>query len=181
MDMNNRPQPMSGGMWQNQGYPIPMNWNMPSINPWTMQIQPTQPQTYNYQPPSQPQQAPPQPTQQTAPQPVQQPAPQTPQSNTQHHISSARVVVSQDEIKPNEIPMDDSITIFLQDDLNRVYGKRWTNNGTVENLEYVRVDNTAQQSAAPAQSFSNEGLDEFRAEVNARFDQMSDMLKKWLE
>ena len=182
MDANYIYRQQAGQTTGGTPWPTPSNWNFPTINPWWQQPVITTPipvQPMLSQQPAQPQQQ--QPVQQ--PQQVQQPqaTPQpAPQSNTQHRISSARVVVSQDEIKPNEIPMDDSITIFLQDDLNRIYGKRWTNNGTVENLEYARVNNESQQTAVPAPS-SNEALEEFRSEVNSKFDQVFEMLKKWLE
>lgn len=60
-----------------------------------------------------------------------------PQQQTKNRISSVRIIGSPDDIKADEIPMDDSISLFMQDDLSVIYGKRWTNNGVVENLRFV--------------------------------------------
>lgn len=58
--------------------------------------------------------------------------------NTKHSVSLARVVNSPDEIKPNEIPNDGSLSIFVNDDLNSIYVKRWLNDGSVDNLCFVQ-------------------------------------------
>lgn len=72
---------------------------------------------------------------------TQQPSQQS--SQMENVVSSVRVVKTPDEIKADEILMNGNISLFLQDDLNVVYGKRWTNNGTIENMRFVReVDNT---------------------------------------
>lgn len=52
-------------------------------------------------------------------------------------ISSVRVVKSPDDIKVDQIPMNDKVSLFMQDDMSVIYGKRWTNNGTIENLRFV--------------------------------------------
>lgn len=52
-------------------------------------------------------------------------------------ISSVRVVKSPDDIKVDQIPMNDKVSLFMKDDMSVIYGKRWTNNGTIENLRFV--------------------------------------------
>lgn len=62
----------------------------------------------------------------------------TPQPQvTNNKVSSVRVVKSQDEILADEIPGDGTISLFVQDDLKVIHGKRWTNNGTVDNMRFV--------------------------------------------
>lgn len=65
------------------------------------------------------------------------------QQNTQSEQQSdekvlpIRVITSPDDIKVDQIPMNDKISLFIQDDMSIIYGKRWTNNGTIENLRFV--------------------------------------------
>lgn len=64
--------------------------------------------------------------------------PLTPQNQqTNNVVSSIRVVKSSDDIKPNEIPANGDISLFLQDDLSVIYGKRWVNDGSVDNMRFV--------------------------------------------
>lgn len=74
------------------------------------------------------------------------------EKKTENSVSSVRVIKSPNEIKADEILMNGDISLFLQDDLGVVYGKRWTNNGTIENLNFVRVDDTVQNNSGTAGS-----------------------------
>ena len=56
----------------------------------------------------------------------------------ENKVSTVRVVKTPNEIKADEILMNGDISLFLQDDLNVVYGKRWTNNGTIDNMRFIR-------------------------------------------
>lgn len=106
-----------------------MNWNMPT-NPmatmWYYNLMNLMNNNTNNQNNAQPAQNQPN---------TQQPTSQVQQMD--NSVSSVRVVKSQDEIKAEEIPMNDSISLFLQDDLSIIYGKRWTNNGGVDNMRFV--------------------------------------------
>lgn len=128
----------------------PMNWNMPT-NPIAMMWLQNVMNAMNNQSNSQ----------QTAQNPQNQTTPQsdTQTQQTKNKVSSVRVVKSPDEIKPNEIPSDGSISLFVNDDLGIIYGKRWTNNGTVDNMRFVKYDAEEPQvqnnEESPNQSKSN--------------------------
>lgn len=116
----------------------PMNWNMPT-NPmaamWMNNLasmmnnanssQNAQNQTTNQQPTTQSKQ-------------------------TENTVSAVRVIKGPSEIKPDEILMNGNISMFLQDDLEVVYGKRWTNDGIIENMRFVRSDDESKKHAVVA-------------------------------
>lgn len=52
-------------------------------------------------------------------------------------ILPVRIVKSPDDIKVDQVPMNDKISLFMQDDMSVIYGKRWTNNGSIENLRFI--------------------------------------------
>lgn len=114
-----------GGMNQRP----PMNWNMPT-NPMAAMWYNFMNQMNNQNNQNNQQAA----QNQSQPQQQQQVAAD---QQTNNKISLVRVIKSTDDIKPNEIPSDGSISLFLMDDLGAIYGKCWTNNGTVKNLRFV--------------------------------------------
>lgn len=75
------------------------------------------------------------------PQPSTSPAnpAQAPISQTVNQISSARVITSLDDIKPSEVPVDDTTRIFMTDDLQTIYAKKWDNTGELRNMVFQRV------------------------------------------
>lgn len=106
------------------------NWNIPT-NPMYAMWMSNMANMMNNQNMTQPQQ--PQQNQNDS-QPVQPP------SKTDINEPAVRMISSPDEIKADEIPMNGSIRLFLQEDMNVIYGKRWTNNGVIENIRFVRED-----------------------------------------
>lgn len=127
MQQNGGPNPPNQGSPQRQ----PMNWNTPT-NPMAAMWQANlmnlmNGQNNNTQPA------------QNQSQPAVTPAQQ---SDDGVKVSSVRIIKSPDEIRADEIPMNGGISLFVQDDLNVIYGKRWTNNGTVENKRFVLEDDT---------------------------------------
>ena len=74
---------------------------------------------------------------------VQQPQPAQPMTmqpqaqQPQPTFVQGRVVESEGDIKPNEIPMDGSVTFFPKSDYSVVFGKTWTENGTIRSMRYL--------------------------------------------
>lgn len=76
-------------------------------------------------------------------QPVQQP------QQTESMDPAVRIIKSPDEIKADEIPMNGSLRLFLQEDMKVIHGKHWTNNGVIENIRFVREDEPEKEVKNP--------------------------------
>ena len=48
-----------------------------------------------------------------------------------------RMIYSPDEIVPQEVPMDGSVSLFPMNDWSCVYGKWWTSNGQIQTVKFV--------------------------------------------
>lgn len=48
-----------------------------------------------------------------------------------------RTVQNESEIKPNEVSMDGSVSLFPTTDLSCIYAKQWTANGTIVTAKYI--------------------------------------------
>lgn len=149
-------QQQNGMNSTNQGNPSqPMNWNMPT-NPmaswWynTMNNQNNNQQSTQNQPQSQPS--------------------VTQTQEVDNQVSSVRVIKSPDEIKAEEIPMNGTIGLFLQDDLSVIYGKRWTGDGVVDNLRFV-LENADQKEVVHSSDVSNSTIN-----PDALFEKISEMI-----
>lgn len=100
------------------------------------------------------------------------------QQQTEPAISSARVIKSPEEIKPDEILMNGSVSLFLQDDLNVVYGKRWTNNGVIENIRFVREDPVPVEQPSQSTSVSSINLEELAKQISDMIDGKLEIFKR---
>ena len=60
---------------------------------------------------------------------------------------AGRVVSSEKDIRPNEVPMDGSTAIFPQADRSCIHVKWWGNNGLIEGVTYVLQQSENQQTA----------------------------------
>lgn len=112
-----------------------MNTNGIAVNPNQYQW-PQAPYFANYgqvQPPYIP------PVQPTRPQTVQ---PSTQMANTMNYISG-RAVNGPDEITPQEIPMDGTLSLFPQVDQSCIYAKSWNADGTIKTVRYIPEINNA--------------------------------------
>ena len=80
-----------------------------------------------------------------------------------------RLVNNLDEITPQEVPMDGSVSLFPQNDYSAIYAKTWTKDGTITTVKYVPEQS---QPAAPQKSPIEERLDR----IDQRFDRLEKML-----
>lgn len=78
-----------------------------------------------------------------------------------------RMIANPNEITPQEIPMDGSISMFPMQDGSAVYGKFWDSNGQIKTIRFVpeNVDQTQIQE------------DPFAA-INTRLDSIESLLKQ---
>lgn len=161
----NQSQNMPNSQSYNWNNPVP---NIPNSNnmamlPWFLAMlrDPNALASFLNSVNNQPASAPPMPNvnpQPSAPQPV-------PTSQTINQISSARVITSLDDIKPSEVPVDDTTRIFMTDDLQTIYAKKWDNNGELKNMVFQRVPDEV-----PNQQNSSEEAN------NSRFSQIEERI-----
>lgn len=58
-------------------------------------------------------------------------------------LSSGRMIQTEEEIIPNEIPMDGNLGVFVQNDLKQIFLKTWGGDGVIRTNRYVLVDENA--------------------------------------
>lgn len=80
-----------------------------------------------------------------------------------------RLVNNLDEITPQEVPMDGSVSLFPQNDYSAIYAKTWTKDGTIATVKYVPEQ---PQATTPQKSPIEEHLDK----IDQRFDRLEKML-----
>lgn len=81
-----------------------------------------------------------------------------------------RMIRSESDISPNEIPMNGNIAFFVQSDLQRVYAKAIGNDGLVHTNVYTLIA-PSQTQAAPVQ---NDAI----STILERLDGLEKMIKK---
>ena len=128
---------------------------------------------YQYVPPIQPQM----PYQQfqnnwqpTQNMPSNQPLTQNMVSPIQHRING-RTITNPNEISPNEVPMDMTMSLFPLQDNSVIIGKIWDSNGNLQTVRYVPEQPTQQ----------NAQQDPFAAlmqHIDARMDAIEDKLNR---
>lgn len=77
-----------------------------------------------------------------------------------------RIVNSVEEITPNEVSMDGSVTLFPTRDFEKIYAKAWNADGTISTIEYTpksrissSTNNHAEQNTSLDLSSIEERLD----------------------
>lgn len=68
--------------------------------------------------------------------PANQPNPFFNQPNRFQSIPG-RLVNNLDEITPQEVPMDGSVSLFPQADYSAIYAKTWTKDGTIATVKFI--------------------------------------------
>lgn len=80
---------------------------------------------------------------------------------------SGRVISNPNEITPNEIPMDGSVSLFPTSDYSTIYAKAWNTNGLIETKKFVAVSENESLSPVPSDG-TKEALDA----INSRLDKI---------
>ena len=95
---------------------------------------------------------------------------QNPYVRQPNHFQSipGRLVNNLDEITPQEVPMDGSVSLFPQNDYSAIYAKTWTKDGTIATVKFV----PEQPQMEPQKSPLEERLDR----IDQRFDKLEKML-----
>lgn len=94
----------------------------------------------------------------------------------QNNISTAsgltgRIIQTENEITPNEVAMDGSVSLFPLGDYSAIIAKQWNANGTISTIKYVPVvENEDGKDVEPSK------LDTLSEQVNKRFDDIERLL-----
>lgn len=90
----------------------------------------------------------------------------------QQRISAipGRMVQSEQDIKPNDVPMDGSVALFPTSDMSCVYGKAWNGNGQIITVRYVPEQ--------PQQADQTPQKDPFQEMVDSRLTAIEEALSK---
>lgn len=81
-----------------------------------------------------------------------------------------RIVTSEQDIVPAEIPMDGSICLFMTEDCKSIIAKQWNSNGVLQSLIYSPSSN--EQAQSECQNGDSTG------ELKAQLDRIENMLKR---
>lgn len=85
---------------------------------------------------------------QTIQQTLYQPQTAYPSQINRQQVMHGRVVNSAEEIMPNEVAMDGSVSLFPTRDYSRIYAKAWNSDGTITTIEFVPTITTSIQQDA---------------------------------
>lgn len=93
-----------------------------------------------------------------------------------------RVVGSLDEIRPNEVPMDGSLSIFVTNDLSRIYARCWNGKGGIDTVEFGRTQPVVEPVGEETQTISLDQimnkLDEISSLIISKPDASNPSTKK---
>lgn len=117
------------------------NYSTPGFNPYMQNMFPTYPQV----------------------QPMQTYQPSNPPVN---RTAFGRVVNSENDITPNEVPMDGSVSLFPLADYTKIFAKQWNPDGTIKTTVFVMEVPQGESSRTPT----------FEEEVFRRFDSIEKKL-----
>lgn len=90
------------------------------------------------------------------------------QQPSRFHSIPGRLVNNLDEITPQEVPMDGSVSLFPQNDYSAIYAKTWAKDGTIATVKFI----PEQPQITPQKSPIEERLDK----IDQRFDRLEKML-----
>lgn len=76
---------------------------------------------------------------------------------------NGRFVESLNEVAPNEVSMDGSVSLFPLRDCSRIYARAWTSNGTIQTVEYIPVINNGDGQSSAQNDISAEILSRLEA------------------
>lgn len=85
-------------------------------------------------------------------------------NNFSHPSIPGRQVANADEITPQEVPMDGSVSLFPQQDYSCIYAKTWTKEGTIATMKFVPEQ---PQAATEQKSPLEERLDRIEQKLEA--------------
>lgn len=83
-----------------------------------------------------------------------------------------RVISTESEIKPNEVPMDGSIALFPLSDFSVIIAKQWSQDGTIKTVRFAPEIQTSEPEAPATMSIT-----ELAQSMDERFNKIESMIK----
>lgn len=88
----------------------------------------------------------------------------------------ARFVENEEEIKPNEVPSDGSISVFIRNDCQEIYAKQLNKNGIIQNVTYV--PSVSVSEAQDPSTTIEERLNKMESLMEERFSKIEKILSR---
>lgn len=85
-----------------------------------------------------------------------------------------RIVNSVEEITPNEVSMDGSVTLFPTKDFEKIYAKAWNADGTISTVEYIPKSRISSSTSTNNHAEKNASLD--LSSIEERLDRIEEFL-----
>lgn len=99
-----------------------------------------------------------------------QPQPNLNQPNRPSMIPG-RIIQNPQEITPEEVPMNGTVSLFPANDYSYIVAKQWNQNGLIDTVRFVPEKPVVAESAPSAEP------DPFKQEVISRLDKLESLLK----
>lgn len=87
----------------------------------------------------------------------------------------SRFIESLEEVKPNEVPSDGTISLFMKKDCKAIYAKQLNGNGIIDTIKYI-PDTPSTTESAPTITI-DERLNKMESLMDERFGKIERMLK----
>lgn len=84
-----------------------------------------------------------------------------------------RLVNNLDEITPQEVPMDGSVSLFPTNDFSAIYAKTWTKDGTIATMKFI----PEKQEPAPTSNFLAEKINKIDKRISSLESRMNKFAK----
>ena len=84
-----------------------------------------------------------------------------------------RLVNNLDEITPQEVPMDGSVSLFPQQDYSAIYAKTWTKDGTIATMKFI----PEKQETAPTPNLLEEKINKIDKRISSLENRMNKFAK----
>ena len=89
-----------------------------------------------------------------------------------------RPVANADEITPQEVPMDGSVSLFPQQDYSCIYAKTWTKEGTIATMKFVPEQPQAQEQQKSPLEIRLDSIDQQLEALNKRLNKPRNFQKR---
>lgn len=84
-----------------------------------------------------------------------------------------RLVNNLDEITPQEVPMDGSVSLFPTNDFSAIYAKTWTKDGTIATMKFI----PEKQETAPTPNLLEEKINKIDKRISSLENRMNKFAK----
>ena len=84
-----------------------------------------------------------------------------------------RTINTPDDIMPQEVPMDGSVSLFPTNDFSAIYAKTWTKDGTIATMKFI----PEKQETAPTPNLLEEKINKIDKRISSLENRMNKFAK----